>query len=153
MLTEKYPGSLQLYAAAKRSLTIVSAASILLALSTSLSMADGIKTTEDHSKALSGERTLMGRSYNLNPDCSLATLPAERILQAPAHGSVDIVEASIFPNYKSGAHMKCNARKAPGIEEYYTSKSGYSGNDEYKLRVSYRNGQITDVTVKVNVIK
>ncbi|WP_261337979.1 hypothetical protein [Rhizobium leguminosarum] len=39
------------------------------------------------------------------------------------------------------------------MSEYYTSNSGYSGRDMYKVRVSYGEGTIKDVTVNINVIK
>ncbi|WP_280954360.1 hypothetical protein [Rhizobium sp. H4] len=39
------------------------------------------------------------------------------------------------------------------MSEYYTSNSGYSGKDMYKVRVSYGEGTIKDVTVNINVRK
>ena len=95
----------------------------------------------------------MGQSYNLNEDCTAATLPNIKLLQAPSHGSVDFVSEKIFSNYKTSARIRCNSRKSPGVSEYYTSKSGYSGTDMYKVRVSYGEGTIKDVTVNINVIK
>ncbi len=95
----------------------------------------------------------MGQSYNLNEDCTVATMANIKLVQAPAHGSVDFVKENIFPNYKDGVRNKCNSRKSLGVSEYYTSKSGYSGPDMYKVRVSYGEGTIKDVTVNINVIK
>ncbi|MBB3592646.1 hypothetical protein FHX08_002990 [Rhizobium sp. BK529] len=74
-------------------------------------------------------------------------------MQAPEHGSVEFVRENIFANYTNAPQSRCNSRKSPGVSEYYTSKSGYSGKDMYKVRVSYGEGTIKDVTVNINVIK
>jgi hypothetical protein len=111
-----------------------------------------IGTSVDHSHALSGERTKMSQSYNLNPDCSLLSLPSEKITRPPLHGSIEVVKGRIFSHYKSLPLSKCNSRAVEGIVEYYTSKPGYAGTDSYKARISYGNGRIDDVTVNVSVI-
>lgn len=76
------------------------------------------------------------------------------IIQAAfAHGSVEFVKENIYSNYKDDIRNRCNSRKSPGVSEYYTSRSGYSGRDMNKVRVSYGEGTIKDVTVNINVIK
>ncbi|MGR9155509.1 hypothetical protein ACU8OQ_04280 [Rhizobium leguminosarum] len=131
----------------------ISVLSIILGLSGCATNSNGVTISADDSRALSGERTKMGQSYNLNVDCTVATMANIKLVQAPAHGSVDFVKENIFPNYRDGVRNKCNVRKSPGVSEYYTSKSGYSGRDMYKVRVSYGEGTIKDVTVNINVIK
>ena len=127
--------------------------STMLGLSGCVTNDNGVQNSEDHSRALSGERTKMGQSYMLNPDCSPRTMPNVKLVQAPEHGSVEFVKENIFANYKNAPQSRCNSRKSPGVSEYYTSKSGYSGKDMYKVRVSYGEGTIKDVTVNFNVIK
>ncbi|WP_425348969.1 hypothetical protein [Rhizobium bangladeshense] len=131
-------------------MTLISA---IFGLSGCVTSADGIQKSQDQSRALSGERTKMGQSYNLNADCTAATIPKVRLVQAPAHGSVDFVSEAIYSNYKESQRVKCNSRKSPGVSEYYTSQSGYFGKDMYKVRVSYGEGTVKDVTVNINVIK
>ncbi|MBB3745733.1 hypothetical protein FHT80_005271 [Rhizobium sp. BK226] len=137
----------------KENLISISVLSIILGLSGCVTIKNGIAMSEDHSRALSGERTKMGQSYNLNANCTVATIAKIKLVQAPAHGSVDFVKENIFPNYRDGIRDKCNSRKSLGVSEYYTSKSGYFGRDMYKVRVSYGEGTIKDVTVNINVIK
>ncbi|NYJ11081.1 hypothetical protein GGI64_002132 [Rhizobium leguminosarum] len=131
----------------------ISVMSVILALSGCVTNSNGVQVSADQSRALSGERTKMGQSYNLNVDCTVATMAKIRLVQAPAHGTVDFVTENIYSNYKDSPRVKCNSRKAPGVSEYYTSKSGYSGTDMYKVRVSYGEGTIKDVTVNIKVIK
>ncbi|MBY5446478.1 hypothetical protein HFO93_23950 [Rhizobium leguminosarum] len=95
----------------------------------------------------------MGQSYNLNEDCTAATIANIKLVEAPAHGSVEFVKENIYSNYKDDIRNRCNSRKSPGVSEYYTSRSGYSGRDMNKVRVSYGEGTIKDVTVNINVIK
>ncbi|MDR9772638.1 hypothetical protein RJJ65_08215 [Rhizobium hidalgonense] len=128
--------------------------SVTLGLSGCVTTKDGVQISADHSRAVSGERTKMGQSYNLNADCTAATMAKIKLVQAPAHGSVEFVNEKIFSHYPTGApQIRCNSRKSPGVSEYYTSNSGYSGKDMYKVRVSYGEGTIKDVTVNINVIK
>ncbi|PZM08615.1 hypothetical protein CPY51_28490 [Rhizobium tubonense] len=94
----------------------------------------------------------MSQSYNLNPDCSLLTVPNEKITQPPLHGSVQVVKGTVFSHYKSPPLSKCNSRPVVGVVEYYTSKPGYAGTDSYRARISYGNGRIDDVTININVI-
>lgn len=127
---------------------------VALGLSGCVTTKDGVQISEDHSRALSGERTKMGQSYNLNADCTAATMPSIKLVQPPAHGSVEFVSEKIFSHYATGAaQIRCNSRRSPGKSEYYTSNSGYSGKDMYKVRVSYGEGTIKDVTVNINVRK
>ncbi|MBB2683527.1 UNVERIFIED_ORG: hypothetical protein GGD47_001099 [Rhizobium etli] len=128
--------------------------SVTLGLSGCVTNKDGVQVSTDHSRAVSGERTKMGQSYNLNANCTAATMPSIKLVQPPAHGSVEFVSEKIFSHYSTGApQIRCNSRKSPGVSEYYTSNSGYSGKDMYKVRVSYGEGTIKDVTVNINVRK
>lgn len=128
--------------------------SVTLGLSGCVTNKDGVQVSQDQSRALSGERTKMGQSYNLNADCTAATMPSIKLVQPPAHGSVEFVSEKISSHYPTGApQIRCNSRKSPGVSEYYTSNSGYSGKDVYKVRVSYGEGTIKDVTVNLNVRK
>ena len=95
----------------------------------------------------------MGQSYNLNVNCTAATMPKIKLLQAPTHGSVEFVSEGIFSNYRDSVHDKCNSKKSPGVSEYYTSKSGYFGTDTYKVRVDYGEGTVKEVIVNIKVIK
>jgi len=115
--------------------------------------ANGVQLSEEQSNAVSGERTKMGKTYYLNPDCSVALVPKETVLQKPLHGTVAFEKTLVFPNYRGGPLAKCNSKKVLGMQEYYTPAKGYSGQDQYKIRVSYKNGLVNDVTIHVNVIK
>lgn len=80
-------------------------------------------------------------------------MPTVKLIQPPRHGSVEFVKENIFANYPNAPQSRCNFKKSPGVSEYYTSKIGYFGKDMYKVRVSYGEGTIKDVTVNINVIK
>ena len=92
----------------KENLISISVLSIILGLSGCVTIKNGIAMSEDHSRALSGERTKMGQSYNLNANCTVATIAKIKLVQAPAHGSVDFVKENIFPNMRLSACIDKN---------------------------------------------
>jgi hypothetical protein len=136
-----------------RLLSIAALVPAALCLTGCVTQSDGVGRSVDHSRALSGERTKMGQAYDLNPDCTVAFVPSERLIVPPRHGKVEIVKADVFSNYKSAPGKKCNTLRTKGVEEYYTSAAGYGGSDSYTIRTSYGNGKIVETTVNINVIK
>lgn len=136
-----------------RLLLIAALVPVALSLTGCVTQSHGVDTAVDHSRALSGERTKMGQAYDLNPDCTVAFLPSEKLMIPPHHGKVEIVKADIFSNYKAAPGKKCNSIRTKGLEEYYTSVAGYGGSDSYTIRTSYGNGKIVETTVNINVIK
>jgi hypothetical protein len=115
------------------------------------SNADGVKQINEHALAVSGERTKIGRDWNVNPDCSVPSKPVVRVVQAPEHGKLAIVEEGVFPNKHGG---KCNSIKVLGNAQYYTSNPGFVGKDRVVTRHSYGGGgSIEDVTTEITVVK
>ncbi|NTG84521.1 hypothetical protein [Rhizobium rhizogenes] len=114
--------------------------------------AEGIKQSEFHGLAVSGERTRIGRDWSLNPDCSMLALPKVRVLEAPKHGKLEINSEAIFPT-ASGFYKKCNATRVRGTVEYYTSDKGFVGKDRIVTRSSYGDGLVQDATTNINVVK
>ena len=111
---------------------------------------DGVRQIDDRALAVSGERTRIGRDWNLNPDCSVRTKPLVRVLEPPKHGKLAIVQEDVFPARKDG---KCGSTKVLGNAQYYTSDRGFVGKDRIVTRHSYDSGGVQDVTSEITVVK
>ena len=112
--------------------------------------ADGIWQKKDLSIVVSGERTRIGRDWDLNLDCSVRAKPLVRVLGAPKHGRVETTQEVVFPSRKDG---KCNSTKVLGNAQYYTSDRGFIGKDRVVTRHSYGSGGVQDVTSEITVVK
>ncbi len=101
---------------------------------------------------MSGVRTKLGQHWHINNDCSLADVPAVRIIEAPKHGRLEIVRQPVFPD-SAGRLERCRTVKVMGLVAYYTAKAGYAGEDSFVLRAPYGDGKIADTTMNVTVLK
>lgn len=136
----------------KYTIAALSAAMIALLFSDCAVADDSFKRRSVSRTVLSGERTKLGQHWHINNDCSLADVPATRIVQAPKHGRLDIVRQPIFPDAK-GKLEKCRTVKVMGLVAYYTAKRGYVGKDRFVLRAPFGDGRIADTTMNVTVLK
>ncbi|PZM15005.1 hypothetical protein [Rhizobium tubonense] len=126
----------------------------IASLSGCVTYVDGVKQTSGKKVAVSGERTLTGRTWLIKPDCTLSRIPNVRVTQPPKHGHVEIVQEELYPSYDSGDFKKCNTVKVMGIRGYYTSNTNYIGPDSYTARTSYGDGtDIEDAVISINVVK
>ena len=101
---------------------------------------------------LSGARTKVGMSYNLNADCTSAGIPSVRIVEAPKRGKVEIVNEEDYTNYSKDAQQyKCNEKKTEMVNYYYKSNEGFRGKDRFAVEMFFSNGQYRKVVVNVDV--
>jgi hypothetical protein len=138
-----------------RKIAIVSAFAVGAALTLSSCVstsADGIEQHAYAKNAVSGERTYVGEAAFVNRDCSPVGVPSARVIEAPEHGRLEIVDQAVT-HYFSGEFAKCRLVKVPGVAGYYTSTNGYRGKDKMTIRVSYRNGHVEDTILNVNIVR
>ncbi|MDQ1186836.1 hypothetical protein [Agrobacterium larrymoorei] len=114
--------------------------------------AEGIKQVTYKKNALSGERTKIDWAVAVKGDCSARVIPELRILQAPQHGTVDIVHEKIDGRFH-GTYAKCTGKDVQGTSAYYTSKKGFIGSDKVIVRNSYKDGVVVDGVAEINVVR
>lgn len=114
--------------------------------------AEGIKQVTYTKNAVSGERTKMDTAMAVKGDCSARVLPELRVLQAPQHGTVDIVHEKMDGRFR-GTYAKCTGKDVQGTAAYYTSKKGFVGNDKVVIRNSYKNGLVFDAAAEMKVVR
>jgi hypothetical protein len=89
---------------------------------------------------------------NLNPDCALIDIPVVRLVQPPAHGNLEIVQAEDFPTYQgNNPRTICNTMRVKGVRVAYKSSAGYVGGDEFAYEV-FVAGHVVRRHVGVNVL-
>ena len=94
------------------------------------------RTTEKSARAQSGKDVRIGVYINVQPDCTSGPLPAIKLSEAPANGTVAVRKATVSAtNYK-----KCLALQVPAFVAIYRSRANFSGMDSLELEVRYPNG-------------
>jgi hypothetical protein len=92
---------------------------------------------EKTAKGLPGKEIQIGVYFNVLSDCSSGTLPAVRLVSAPANGTVNIKRGKVTAtNYK-----QCLALETPAFIAFYKSKPDFSGVDSVLLEVKYPAGR------------
>lgn len=114
--------------------------------------AEGIKQITSTKNALSGERTKIHWAMAVKGDCSARVIPELRVLQAPQHGTLDIVHEKVDGKFH-GTYAKCTGKDVQGAAAYYTSKQGFVGTDKVVIRNSYKDGVVRDSVVTIDVVK
>lgn len=114
--------------------------------------AEGIKQITSQKTAISGERTKLDRALSVKADCSARVVPEMRVLQAPQHGTIDIVHENVDGKFR-GQYNKCTGKQIPGTAAYYTSQKGFIGHDKFAIRHSYKDGVVRDFISDINVVK
>lgn len=104
-------------------------------------------TVERSAQGLSAKDIRIGVYLNVQPDCTSGTLPAIRLVDPPANGTVNVKRGKVTAtNYK-----QCMALEVPGFIAFYRSKADFTGTDVVTLEVKYPQGrtEIQRITVKV----
>ena len=114
--------------------------------------AEGIKQVAYRKNAISGERTKMDWASAVKRDCSALVVPEMRVVQAPQHGTVDIVHEKVDGRFR-GTYAKCTGKDVQGTAAYYTSKKGVTDTDKVVIRNSYKNGLVFDTAAEMNVVR
>lgn len=104
-------------------------------------------TVERNAQGLTAKDIRIGVYLNVQPDCTSGTLPAIRLVDPPANGTVNVKRGKVTAtNYK-----QCMALEVPGFIAFYRSKADFTGTDLVTIEVKYPEGrtEIQRITVKV----
>jgi hypothetical protein len=120
---------------------------ILLSAGSVAALAQEPTTVERSAKGATAKIIEVGVYLNVKPDCTTGTLPAIRLVEAPANGTVIIKQAKVrATNYK-----QCLALEVPGFVAFYQSKPDFSGVDKVVIEVKYPEGRTELQRITVNV--
>jgi hypothetical protein len=99
----------------------------------------------------SGSKIRIGALWTVDGDCK-SPQPDIRVVKEPKNGEVTFEElrtTAALPKNHVRAH--CEGRRVNGAAVYYESKETYSGTDQFKIEVDYKQGFVRSYTVYVNV--
>ncbi|MGG6898583.1 Ig-like domain-containing protein [Rhizobium sp. BR 315] len=101
-----------------------------------------------------GKRTEAITAWFLHHDCTFSSYPYVGVIEPSSHGKVDVVHGPVTPRYSRNSEMYlCNRRQVGGAIIYYTPDAGFTGNDQFTVRITGlrdANG-VRDHSVKVRV--
>jgi hypothetical protein len=119
----------------------------LLGASTISAFAQAPTTVERTAKGAAAKNIEVGLYLNVKPDCTTGTLPAIRLVDPPANGTVIIKQAKVrATNYK-----QCLALEVPGFIAFYQSKPDFVGTDIVVIEIKYPEGRTELQRITVNV--
>jgi hypothetical protein len=101
--------------------------------------------------AFSGSKIKIGSLWTMDAECKSAQ-PDIRVVKEPKNGEVSFEELrgpAALPKNHLRAH--CDGSRVNGAAVYYESKDGYSGADQFKIEVDYKQGFVRSYTVYMNV--
>jgi hypothetical protein len=87
--------------------------------------------------AASGRDVRVGVYTSIRPDCTSGPLPAIRLMNAPAHGAVNVKRAT----FKATNFKQCLAIEAPALVAFYHAASGFNGADDFQFEVTFAGGR------------
>jgi hypothetical protein len=95
-----------------------------------------------------GRDVRVGIYTSIRPDCTSGPLPAIRLANAPAHGTVTVKRAML----KATNFKQCLAIDVPAFVAFYHALADFSGNDEFLLEITFTGGrkEIQDFRVTVS---
>jgi hypothetical protein len=80
--------------------------------------------------ALSGQRQLLVSFYALGSDCTSLGYPTLKVAKAPQHGEVSVEQGTALADFSKGdVRNVCNGKSVPATVIYYTSVTGFIGED------------------------
>ncbi|MBB6482928.1 hypothetical protein [Rhizobium lusitanum] len=114
----------------------------------------GAKQSQFSVRVAPGKKTKITSTSLVKQDCTFAGFPYTGVIKDPTHGKVEIEHgpvASKFPK-DSNAYL-CSGKTVQGNIIYYTSNAGFTGTDQFTLRLTGLNtdGTVQDGTFKVHV--
>jgi hypothetical protein len=125
---------------------------ILTAFASAELFAREIVTPPAFKTVVSGTRTMLGRFYDLNADCSSAGKVTLRFMQKPRNGSAEIASEQGFSGYpKDDQRNKCNEKPIDVEKVFYRSNDDFKGKDQFVVEAFYPNGDYRKVTVNIDV--
>ena len=101
---------------------------------------------------LAGSEIDLTTSRSLNGDCSPHGHVEARVVSQPAHGTVTIEDATIYPTFAPNHPLNhCNGRKAMATVVKYRAESGYTGSDVAVVEVFFPSGNSPTMTFNIAV--
>jgi hypothetical protein len=94
-----------------------------------------------------GRDVRVGIYTSIRSDCTSGPLPAIRLADAPAHGTVTVKRAML----KATNFKQCLAIDVPAFVAFYRAPSDFSGSDEFMLEVTFSGGRKEMQDFKINV--
>ena len=105
------------------------------------------QTVDRSAKGPSAKSIQVGVYLNVQPDCTSGTLPAIRLVDPPANGTVSIKRGKVTAtNYK-----QCLALEVPAFIAFYQSKADFVGTDVVTLEIKYPQGRTEIQRIKIDV--
>ena len=102
--------------------------------------------------AVSGQPLKLAFFNSTNPDCSSVGPPTIRIVRAPEHGRVTVVQTTGFPNFpSSNIRSECNRRRVRGATINYVSQRGFVGTDQVQVEIIFASGNLRQASYTINV--
>ena len=89
----------------------------------------------------------VGIYTSIRPDCTSGPLPAIRLANAPAHGTVTVKRAML----KATNFKQCLAIDVPAFVAFYHSVPDFSGIDEFLLEITFTGGRKEVQDFKITV--
>jgi hypothetical protein len=119
----------------------------LVAIGATAAQTPAPTTVERTAKGPTAKNIQVGLFLNVQPDCTSGPLPAIRMVEPPANGSITIKQAKVrATNYK-----QCLALEVPGFVAFYQSKPNFSGTDLAVIEVKYPQGRTELQRITINV--
>ncbi|MGV1761259.1 hypothetical protein ACQZ6F_13040 [Rhizobium sp. A22-96] len=116
----------------------------------------GAKQTEAKGSIRAGKRTQVLSVSFLKPDCTFASYPYTAVVKPSTHGKIEITHGTVKAHFPSDDPMHlCNGKPAEGTTVYYTPDAGFSGEDQFTIRMTGLNAAngVADHTIKIRVVK
>jgi hypothetical protein len=115
--------------------------------------ASGYQKMEIKKAAIGSAKISLWNIYAVNPDCTPHDPgPTLTISQPPEHGTANIDDSNIFPNFpQTNSRSVCNTQQVPGLQAFYTANGGYRGSDRMVLLAATADGAVRQITVNIDV--
>nr|AJW29962.1 hypothetical protein pLM19O2_p17 [Ochrobactrum sp. LM19] len=112
---------------------------------------NGVEQETYTANTVAGKTKRLYRATSVNLDCTPLEAPTFTVIQHPLNGKVFIRKDGIVPSYYTGKYRKCNGRRIPGTASFYTATPGFVGSDTVKLRIAFDTGEMSEVSIRINV--
>jgi hypothetical protein len=104
--------------------------------------------------AVAGKVTRLDFTGSLNPDCSVRSVPAIRILAQPSHGSLNAHEDEGYPRFPPNTpYAPCDKQKTRELAIEYSPNKGYVGKDFLSYRTIFDEGRSIVFNIVIDVIE
>ncbi len=109
---------------------------VLLCISTHCVGAQ-VNAVERELKAAPGRDLRVGIFTSIRPDCTSGPLPAIRLANPPAHGTVTVKRGTL----KATNFKLCLAAEVPAFVAFYRATQNFNGADAFDLEISFADGR------------